>query len=570
MKKLYSYVRWSTDRQTGNTSLDRQTVKAALFAKEHNLELVSMIDAGLSAFKGKNTSPESALGSFIRAVESGAIPSDSWLYVENLDRLSRQDIIKANELFLRLLNLGLTVTTGMDGKTYTAASVNANPVDLMVSILLFMRANEESKTKQARIYGHALSLIKRHQQGENVNINSIGAVPWWIDASGKTVEKHLQYWDAAKEAVRLFLLGYGPYRVVIELTKLFPPPPGKKRAHDASGWSVINIAAMRRNRALMGDRDLSIAGVSYRLENYYPPLCSAAEFAKIQEVRIGNKIPQGKQKTALALLSGIGILHCGDCGGGMSFYVRDGKIRYRCSSHTNRVENCRQWSVSGELLERTAMIALVRGYISFMLGNKNQTESLASLITSKQSELKVIQGQIENITTAITLGGNIPALVEKLTYLEKQKTPLLIDIDNLQTRELIAGGREDTVDKITDTLILITPQMLKDINHPDRISLREVIRTVIDGVVVTKRQDKGIVIVYKIRNEINHTFEATTRGQYRQIIEHEDDLALDPESELGKTYLASREALEHQMLASVGKILDRLPPLVGKMFWAKQ
>lgn len=92
-RKLYSYVRWSSDRQSKGTSLERQTAKAKEFAHSHNLELVELLDAGLSAYRGKNTT-QGALGGFIQAVESGAIPNDSYLFVENLDRLSRQDIRK--------------------------------------------------------------------------------------------------------------------------------------------------------------------------------------------------------------------------------------------------------------------------------------------------------------------------------------------------------------------------------------------------------------------------------------------------------------------------------------------
>ncbi|EJZ0377667.1 recombinase family protein, partial [Escherichia coli] len=90
MKKLYSYIRWSTDKQTGNTSLERQTEKAKQYAAIHGLEYVQILDAGVSAFRGKNTT-QGAFSGFINAVKAGVISSDSWLYVENLDRLTRQD-----------------------------------------------------------------------------------------------------------------------------------------------------------------------------------------------------------------------------------------------------------------------------------------------------------------------------------------------------------------------------------------------------------------------------------------------------------------------------------------------
>ncbi|MEX0578583.1 recombinase family protein, partial [Enterobacter cloacae subsp. cloacae] len=120
----------------GNTSLDRQTDKAKAFASLHGLEYVQILDAGISAFRGKNTT-QGALAGFIEAVKAGAIPNDSYLYVENLDRLTRQDVMTALNLFTGLLSLGLTIVTGMDGKVYSQDSVKNNVTDLMMSLFLF-------------------------------------------------------------------------------------------------------------------------------------------------------------------------------------------------------------------------------------------------------------------------------------------------------------------------------------------------------------------------------------------------------------------------------------------------
>ncbi|WP_244153018.1 recombinase family protein [Kosakonia oryziphila] len=69
-EKLYSYIRWSTDKQTGNTSLVRQTEKAKQYAAIHGLEYVQILDAGVSAFRGKNTTRGEFYG-FINAVKAG-------------------------------------------------------------------------------------------------------------------------------------------------------------------------------------------------------------------------------------------------------------------------------------------------------------------------------------------------------------------------------------------------------------------------------------------------------------------------------------------------------------------
>ena len=68
-KKCYSYIRWSSDKQSGGSKLARQLKTALEIAVEQDLELVEMIDSGISAFKGKNAK-DGELGRFIDAVEN--------------------------------------------------------------------------------------------------------------------------------------------------------------------------------------------------------------------------------------------------------------------------------------------------------------------------------------------------------------------------------------------------------------------------------------------------------------------------------------------------------------------
>ncbi|EOG5747267.1 recombinase family protein [Enterobacter roggenkampii] len=514
MKKLYSYIRWSTDKQTGNTSLERQTEKAKQYAAIHGLEYVQILDAGVSAFRGKNTT-QGAFAGFINAVNAGVIPSDSWLYVENLDRLTRQDVMTALNLFTSLLKLGLTIVTGMDGKTYTEESVSKNVHDLMMSLFLFSRANEESLTKQKRAFETTLKLIERHKSGHPTNIKSAGSTPFWIDATGpntEAVKPHPIYFKAAKEAVRLLLSGWGNYRVTNYLNEnsdIYPPPLGKKTQNEKKEvrWTVPNIKKMRLNRALMGEKVLTLNNITHHLENYFPPVCTPAEFARLQDVASNNKMPQGDQKKVVTLLSGMGILRCGHCGGAMTSFSKLGKIRYMCESGKKRMSSCKAWSVSGALVERCLLYPLISGYMSLVMEDQNAGESLADQIDSKRSELELIESQIGNLTTAITMGGNLGSLVTQLQEMESRKRRLLLELDKLAQRELLQGSREQQIEKIVDTVELITPQLLDDTTHPDRLNIREVVRAVITRVTVSKAIDKTLTLRYDVYDKQRYLFE---------------------------------------------------------------
>jgi DNA invertase Pin-like site-specific DNA recombinase len=242
-KKCYSYIRWSSDKQSGGSTLARQLKTAQEIAVEQDLELVEMIDSGISAFKGKNAS-DGELGRFIDAVENKLIPKDSWLVVENLDRLSREAIINAQQLFLKLMKIGITVVTGMDKKIYSRESITENPMELMYSIMLFSRAHEESATKSKRTNGNALSIIEKYNNGERsvdgyaIAIKSVGTNIWWSDCSDGSVKPHAIYFPIAQEIINLAIYkGMGSNRITAYLNKAYANILPKTKSNKDSSFS---------------------------------------------------------------------------------------------------------------------------------------------------------------------------------------------------------------------------------------------------------------------------------------------------------------------------------------------
>jgi DNA invertase Pin-like site-specific DNA recombinase len=141
----------STDPQLLGDSRRRQLEASRAYAATHGLELAEgaeLEDIGISAFKGANVS-EGALGTFLEAVRSGSVKSGSYLLVESLDRLSRQQILSAQSLFLSIVQAGIHLVTLADGRVYRAGTTDLG--DLIVSLVIMSRAHEESQTKSHRI-----------------------------------------------------------------------------------------------------------------------------------------------------------------------------------------------------------------------------------------------------------------------------------------------------------------------------------------------------------------------------------------------------------------------------------
>jgi DNA invertase Pin-like site-specific DNA recombinase len=98
--------------------------------------------------------------------------------VENLDRLSREDIVTAQLLLLNLINNGIEIVALSDNeRRYSKESLAKNPTDLLFSIMILSRAHEESRTKSYRAKESWLSRKKLASQGKHINIR----LPSWLD-----------------------------------------------------------------------------------------------------------------------------------------------------------------------------------------------------------------------------------------------------------------------------------------------------------------------------------------------------------------------------------------------------
>lgn len=471
-KKCYSYVRWSSDKQSTGTTKERQTTLAYKVADELGLELVEVLDAGVSAFRGRNAQ-EGKLKDFIDAVKAGAIPSDSVLVVENLDRLSRDSITEALPLFIELLKLGLTIYTGEDKRLFTQESVNRNPTDLMLSILLFSRAHEESLTKSDRTLKNALTLIRRHQHGERVNIKSVGSNVWWVDDSGATIEPHPVYFPIAQEIIKLTLSGWGSYLIADHLNERYPPPKTNKLKVRPERWSINLLRKFHISRALLGEKRLKLNGNEYVLENYYPALVDEASFYRIRELKQHHRATS-TSKEYVSLATGIGVAKCKACGCSLSAFRHRGKLRYICLGGQTKMSSCPPWSFSAHLLDDTI--------IRFCLDKLWQPAAAES--TEHSDEIVRIKGQLKDLEDKINgiadliadnpRGRESAALRDRLIGFEEQKAAKSKELEELYAKAA-ASPTHSNVDHLSSWKD-ISPDVLKLESTEERLKVRELIK----------------------------------------------------------------------------------------------
>jgi len=121
----YSYLRFSTGAQAAGDSIARQSSLATAYAIQHNLQLdedVKFKDLGVSGFRGKNAH-QGALSAFLRLVQQEKVEAGSYLLIESLDRLSRDNILRAQAILTELVLAGINVVSLIDQRLYSAATL---------------------------------------------------------------------------------------------------------------------------------------------------------------------------------------------------------------------------------------------------------------------------------------------------------------------------------------------------------------------------------------------------------------------------------------------------------------
>ncbi|MEQ8446901.1 MAG: recombinase family protein [Pelagibacterium sp.] len=243
--KAYSYIRMSTETQLLGDSLRRQLEASTKYALEHDLELVDEInfhDIGVSAFKGVNAS-QGALSIFLAAIDAGEIEEGSYLLVESLDRLSRDKVLTAFQLFLRITSSGINIVTLADNQFYPARETDMG--QLMYSIAVMSRANEESVTKSKRI------AAAWAQKRANITQKKLTKTcPKWLILRDdrKGFDKIPANVETIRKIFNLCIDGLGTYSITRDLNENGTLPFGR-----TNGWNESYITKILKNRAVLGE-----------------------------------------------------------------------------------------------------------------------------------------------------------------------------------------------------------------------------------------------------------------------------------------------------------------------------
>jgi DNA invertase Pin-like site-specific DNA recombinase len=331
MPKAYSYLRFSTPEQSQGDSTRRQTALAQEYVVRHGLDLDDSLtyrDEGISAFRGKNAEA-GRLGDFLAAVREGLVPRGSYLLVESLDRISRQAARKALRVLEDIVDEDITVVTLTDNRVYTREALDMDPTALLMSIVIFIRANEESATKAKRL--KAAWVGKRMRALERPT-TSVG--PAWL-----RLDKQTGTWTVLEESVRVvrrifrdYLGGQGVQRITVSLNQENVPTLSretKKGPRRAPRWHASYVKRILGSPAVIGtytptiiehENGRRVRKAQSPIPGYFPPVMDEETFRRVQALQRGTSAPLRGRNAGGEVRNLLGgLAACAGCGSPMCF-----------------------------------------------------------------------------------------------------------------------------------------------------------------------------------------------------------------------------------------------------------
>lgn len=417
--KAYSYLRFSTPEQALGDSKRRQVDMARAWAVENGLTLdEELADEGVSGFRGANTRDDTALGSFLRAVQAGDVPKGSVLIVESLDRITRDRILEAQAIISNLLLSDIRIVTLTDRKEYSRQSVSENPINLLLSLLVLMRANEESETKASRLRA-SWERKRELAKAEGKRMTSRG--PAWMEPSvdGQGFDLIPERAEIVRRIFQDTLEGKGQERIALELTQEGVPTWSSGRRAEKrtdNTWHRTYVKKILEHPACVGDIELHVTerqsgGRTLRrttgavVQDYYPAAIDRDIWDSVR-VMVGNRNHAGLAgrgrhagKPLRHLLANLA--KCGICGGTMTRVSKgkgNGTPRLVCAG-AKRGSGCVYRSVKIDELETAILEARERildqcpeqGDAAITLVEQRQT--LGFMIDALEDELDDIARQ---------------------------------------------------------------------------------------------------------------------------------------------------------------------------------
>jgi DNA invertase Pin-like site-specific DNA recombinase len=445
--KAYSYLRFSTPEQAQGDSFRRQTEAARAYALRHGLDLdekLTFQDLGVSAFRGGNLEV-GKLGVFLEAVRAGLVQPGSYLLVENLDRISRDKARRALRVLEDICDAGITLVTLNDGREYTRENLDSDPTSLILSILTFMRANEESETKARR-----LRSAWEAKRSKALDRPLTAKCPAWLvlDKEAGRFEVIEDRAAIVRRVYAMTLQGYGQHAIAETLNKEGVP------AFKGSHWHRSYIVKLLGNPSVIGTLVPHVLEFSEDrkktrkpldpVPGYYPAVVDEDSYQRVQAMRMGTISPlRGRHAKGQVLNIFGGLARCPACGSTMTrvYKGKRGGRPYLVCTKAKAGAGCVYKTVPYQQVE-DAFLAGASWTLAHCPGDSPEGQQADDDLDAIETAISVTEDSIENLLDALQASTGIkqPALLQRLSFLQEQLDAMRKEREALQQKAASMAG----------------------------------------------------------------------------------------------------------------------------------
>jgi DNA invertase Pin-like site-specific DNA recombinase len=455
---------------------------------------------GVSAYSQANLAKGGKLREFLTAVDAGLVPPGSHLLVESLDRLTRASISDALELFMSILRRKIIIHSLMDSAIYSQHDMDNGRgfQQLVVSLAILSRANEESATKSDRLKS---AWAQKRLKADGKKMTSLA--PAWVkyDAATGIFKPIPEHVAVVRRMISMAYSGLG-CGVICKRLNEEEVPTFTARSGDR-GWYVSYVRKVLHNRSLIGEFQPHVEPTGGRrvpdgppISGYFPAVMTGAEFADLQALFNARRKGFGGRRGADFSNMFTGLLKCGYCKSaityiGKGYDKRDSSkpLRYLACSRAKRGAGCCYISWRYEEFE-SSFLALARS-VEFRnaVGAKADAGALRrqrSQITVMRSVVSDIDLQLERLVSALGGGSSQPqAIVDRIVRLEAEKVTMLERIRDAELQADSEQMRQSTTSPMLERLAALQRDLenaggaeLYDLRAEINESLRQQVREI--------------------------------------------------------------------------------------------
>jgi DNA invertase Pin-like site-specific DNA recombinase len=272
-------------------------------------------------------------------VEAGDVEQGHVVLLESFDRLNRQVPLDALAPFTSIINAGITIVTLLDQQVFTRASLSADGgIKLLMSLLVMVRAHEESATKSRRV---SAAWDKKRRNAANSKLTK--TCPAWLRLKSDRTEFEVieERAEIVRRIFRETAEGIGKATIAARLNAA-----GVPTFRGGNGWHASYIQKLVASDAVLGFYRPHVLEGGRRkpwgepVPDYFPAIMGLSLAGRARAGVVARRYGASgrKGRTFTNLLTGSA--YCGACGATMTLVAKSPGEDYLGCSGARRQRRC--------------------------------------------------------------------------------------------------------------------------------------------------------------------------------------------------------------------------------------